>query len=225
MIFPRLYAPETNQTGELVLLDASSSFANGVDEITQVEIQPITDGDWFDVTDSRTLSWVYSIEETVTATVRINGSDTETFDIEILDPATDFLFSKDSDIFGLEIELKDLIPDGRSSWNFKHREAQKLIIEELNTRGLRDSDDNEITKANIEVSQELNAWSRYLTMSLIYFDYATSQDSVFWEKYLKYKQAATNASNDRKFITLDKDGAGDTELMDLEFSSANVVRR
>ncbi|MBC96407.1 MAG: hypothetical protein CME63_01550 [Halobacteriovoraceae bacterium] len=226
MIFALIEAVKIAQTNELVRINAKDSFANGADEITKVEIRPKTGEAWVDVSEAdHLLDWIYDTEEIVTASVRINDTVEKSISFEIVSEETDKLFSSDKDLYALETEIRNLIPCEYSTWNYKHREAQKAILEELNTRGLRDSEGKEITKQNIEITKELNAWSKYLTLYLIYFDKASSQESIYWEKAMRYKRASDKASNDRLFLTLDKNGAGDNEVVNLGIDSARVVRR
>lgn len=233
MIFPVLKVSKISQVGEQVFFDARKSFANAGDEILKVEIQPNGTGPWVDVTDYKVLFWIFDVAGDFTSSVRINDTEVKTFDFSIVTPETDKLFSTDDDLIGIESEILDYLKEGRSTHNDKHREAQRLIIEELNARGVRYWDDvnkrwEEISKANILRTKELNAWSRYLVLSLIYFDVAKSPDSVFWEKARAYEKSALAASQDRQFLKVDLDGDGiedESDEIDFSFTSCSVVRR
>lgn len=229
MIFASLKAPLISQVGEQVLLDASATYETGSGEITKIEILPIATGTYEEVSLSdKTIAWIYDTAGAFTATVRINDTLTKDFSFDIVTSEDDRLFSKDSDLVSIESEVMNWLSFGKSTYNDKHREAQRLILEELNARGLRDDDGNEITKENIAITKELNAWSRYLTLHLIYFDLSKDQNSVFWEKAKNYKYMAKSASNQRQFITVDGDGnssTGEDVAYSLPFVNIDVVRR
>lgn len=234
MIFPALTVSKISQIGERVFFDARKTFANGGDEILKIEIQPNGTGPWVevDVADP-VLIWAFDVAGDFTASVRVNDTEVKTYNFTVVTPETDKLFSSDSDIIGIESEILDYLNEGRSTHNDKHREAQRLILEELNARGVRYWDDaakawEEITKANILRTKELNAWSRLLTLSLIYFDVSKSQDSIFWEKAKYYEKSALAASQDRQFLKVDLDGDGiedENDEIDFAFTECTVVRR
>jgi hypothetical protein len=228
VIFPAILAPVLSQVNEKVYLDASSSYATGSDEITLVEIRPTSSDSWETVSLSdKELTWIFSSAGDFTASVRINSTEVKAVTFKIVTAEDDKLFSTDDNLVDIEGEIMIYLRCGKSSFNNKHREAQKLILEELNSRGLRDEDGNEITKSNIAITKELNAWSRYLALYLIYFDVSVDQNSVYWEKAQRYKKAAQKASMDRQFITIDHSGDGTSEnlYVDMSFTTSTVVRR
>lgn len=230
MLIPQLQFPETVQIDDMVRLLAIESIANGGDEITKVEVK-VDDGAYVDVTgntdEDRFLDCVFDSAGVKTITVRLNETQEKSKALTVLSKEDDRLFSSDADIEGLEGEIRTYLKRGFSSFNHKHREAQKKIVEELNSRGFRDSDGEEITKVNVAITKELNNWSKYLTLSLIYFDGTTAIDSMQERKARHYSSLAENASRSRQFYTIDSDGSGPDEAdkQDYAFSTATMVRR
>lgn len=230
MIFPVLKSPLIVQVGDMIRFDASQTVTNGADTITKLEIK-IGENAFIDITnaDYKQLDWVFAAAGEFVATLRVNEDDEnlKTQTVTVITAAQDKLFSSDADILSIETELSRMMPIGYSSFNHKHREAQVKIIEELNTRGIRDKDGEEITKDNIAITRELKQWSKYFALHLIYFDMTVQIDSIFERKAAKYLSEAKTASMARQFVTIDGDGTGpdDAEKEPLAFSSARLVRR
>ena len=176
--------PLIAQVGEKVRIDAKSVFTDPSTTVASVEIRPLASGDFYDVSEDKILDWVYDTEAEITATVKITD-DSETPVIKevdvifnIVSAETDKLFSSDLYLLEREGELSHYIPEQYSTFNHVHREVQRLILEELKTRGLTDSSGNYLTKSSITHTKELRDWATNLALSLIYFDISSLQTNV-----------------------------------------------
>lgn len=192
-------------------------------EFTKLEIKPEDSAAYFDVTDYQFLDWQYLANGNKTISIRFNEDDLtiKTVDVKCLTEAEDRLFSDDDSIVSLEEDIHQLLRSGKLSFINKHRQSQTRIIEKLNERGIRNSEGNEITKENIAITKELNAWSRYLTLHLVYFDRMNEVDGIFANKAEHYLNLARAASKDRQFVTIDPDGDGVLEAEKTQSNDLN----
>lgn len=231
-IFAILQSEGTVQVGDKTRLDARQSFVSPTVAVTLVEIKPTAASDWITVStsdDSSTwfLDWVYDAAASVTASVRLTAGSTATGDasLTVVTSATDALFSDDADILPLEPSIKGLLPEGRSTFLNIHREAQTKILEDIYRSGIRDEDDDRLTKTAIVDVQEVSEWSKYLTLQLIFEGTSNAVDDIFAKKAEKYRALAQMAKNTAT-IVLDLDGDGDADTPEERVSFTTVkVRR
>lgn len=228
MIFSKLKSELVNQVGDKIRLDASKTFEQGT-EIFSVEIMPEVGADYIslDLSKDFVLDWVYATPGIKTATLRVNGDDLAlvTIEINVLTEIEDKLFSNDSDIDPIESDISYYYKQGRNSHLDMHRVAQNDILEELYDRGVKDSEGNKLTKANILQTDELKAWSKYLVLYLIYKDQKKSVDDAITEKMNLYRGLATKASQNKKFLKIDTDLDGKSETINTNLESATIRRR
>lgn len=231
-IFAILQSEGTVQVGDKTRLDARQSFVSPTVVVTQVEIKPYAASEWIVVSTSDDpttwfLDWVYDAAASVTASVRVTAGSTATgtASLTVVTAATDALFSDDSDLLPLEPSIQDLLPEGRSTFLNIHREAQTKILEDIYRSGIRDEDDDRLTKAAIVDVQEVSEWSKYLALQLIFEGASNAVDDIFAKKADKYRALAQMAANTAT-IVLDLDGDGDAETPDERVSFTAVrVRR
>jgi len=178
MIFINANFENYVQINDKTRIDVSKTFSQSV-SITDITIKPsATDtavsvynsGDtslWF-------LDWAYTSAATNTVTIVATDSGATTYTkeltIESVTEATDYLYSNDRDIFKIETELKDYIPDGYSSFNYVHREAQQRILDFINRKNLRNRDDTRFLKTQLNLDQDIRRWSTYEALQIIYSD-------------------------------------------------------
>ena len=230
-LFPELKTDPVIQINDRVRLDASLSFSNAGDTITQVEIEAesgvsgyvdVTNADptqWF-------LDWKYSgASRQIQANCRLNGTDIFSFDIQIFTAQDDYLFSEDKDILTIESELLKFLPQGRSSYLFQHRKARDLILDDFNIQGVSDSEGNALTKEDFVNLNEVREWAAFKTLSIIYFDLSNSVDDVFARKAEMYKNRAFK-SKDRAFVRVDRnnDGSIDQNTEGVNMQTRRLVR-
>lgn len=219
MIFPVLETEDIIQIGDKTRLNAIKSFVSK-DEgaITAVEIRPEDGEDFIAVTGFTSkdwyLDWVYTgATRTVTVTVRVTtagGNETTTETMSVVTSASDKLFSSDQDLTALEPDILKYVPDGRASFLNVHRAAQVKILESLDESGITDTEGAKLTKAAVVDVSEVKAWSRDLTLALIFSGLSNSIDDVFERKSKHYLAEAAKRKN-RAVIRLDMDGDGEIE--------------
>lgn len=226
-IFPNLILEKDIQVNDKTRLDASKSFVTQDEAaITLVEIEPEAAAGFIDVTPSPAtkasdyfLDWQYSgATRTVTATVRIttDGAPVTFSDtIEVTTAADDMLLSNDKDLTAIEEDILKFVPKGRNSWLNVHRKAQQLILDEIDERGITNTDGTRITKDQLVEIEDFRQWSAYMTLWLIMNDISNSVDDKFANKAASYKNTM-DFHRERSFMRIDfnKDGnidAGEKE--------------
>ncbi|WP_417447199.1 hypothetical protein [Kangiella sp.] len=230
MIFPVIKTEKIVQVNDATRIDVSATLSTNGDQIDTIEVKTAASEDYVSIdADDKYLDWIYLSEGSKTITVRINGDDNilKTHTLLVVTPEEDMLFSDDGDIIDLEGDILNYCKAGRNSHLNRHRKAQELILAELWKRGLRTKDtDDKITKDRIEVTPELNEWSKFLTLYLIYNDFKNTPDGILEKKANDYKYLANKASQDKQFLKIDLDGDGETEEVESSvFSSGSMVRR
>jgi len=236
MIFSDLKAESIIQVNDKTRLDARQSFVSKDEaEIQTVEIEPESGVGFIDVTGQSSqdwfLDWEYSGSEsrTVQATVRVttDGSPvTSVRDISVLTASDDNLFSSDFDLVAVKSDIMNFLPDGRSSFLNVHRRAQTLIIDDLNQNGVTSSDGTRLEKSAVLDIKEVNSWSTFLTLWLIFEDLSNSDEDVFRTKANLYREQAKIHRN-TAFLRLDLDGDGEVSqgTEGVQIFSIGVNRR
>ena len=222
MIFPVLSHESIVQVDDKTRLDASKSFSNSAD-ITLVEIDPDGTGTFYDITnvDGWYLDMVYGVEGDKTITLRINTTTTKTFTINIVSEDDDNLFSNDGDIIGLESDILKYLPDGRSSFLDKHREAQKEILNDLDASGVWKRNGERYEALDIIDIQEFKDWSKYVTLRIIFEGLSNEVGDIFRVKADNYASFQSKAMK-RAVLRLSPDGVADTQKVHV--FSGNIER-
>jgi hypothetical protein len=250
MIFPVLETEDVVQVGDKTRLDASKSFVSkDEDPIIKVEIRPEATGDWVDVTGASStdwyLDWIYSgLSRAIVPEVRVTTvladpdatpdpivavNSTLTKNVSVLTVADDKLFSKDQDLVALESDIMKWVPEGRASFLNVHRAAQVKILEALDESGAVDTAGAKLTKAAVVDVTEVKAWSRDMTLALIFANLSNAIDDVFERKSKKY-WAETAKRKQRAVIRLDMNGDGvinadETQSEGVNFRTMELIRR
>lgn len=229
MIFPKLVLESVVQINDKTRLDGTKSFIS-TDEaaITLVEIEPETSAGYVDVTSLSYLDWQYSTAGTKTVTIRIttDGSAVSTTGtISVLSIADDALFSSDAELVQHEGDIMNYVRDGRSSFLDKHRAAQDRILGWLDEHRIWDNDNNRLTKDAVINNDEVNDWSKFLTLQIIFQELSNAIDDIFFEKSERYRKLA-EASRARAVLRLDFDGDGTQEVNESrDIRSTRLLRR
>lgn len=235
-IFPDLKLEKTVQVNEKLRISAIKSFAS-VDEaaISLVEIDP-GDGTFRNVTGSSSsdwfLDWAFSTDAgspySVIVRVTTDGAPvTRTESIEVLSVANDNLFSTDQDIVNIEGEILKYLPkDGsKSSFLHVHRRAQKRIMDELDANGNTNRDGTRLTKDQLVEVDDVNQWSAYMTLSMIFYDISNKPDDTYMDKAKKFESMA-NFYKERSFLRVDLNSDGSIDESEkLPIRSARLVRQ
>ena len=221
MIFPNIRTERIVQVNDKTRLDASRSFANETDEITQVEISTDEGVTYVDVTGNDYLDWQFSSAGVVNIYVRINGTDTETTGLLVISEEEDNLFSNDSQLVEHEDDILNYVRSGRNSFIDKHRLAQQMILNELDKSGTWKKDNERYTADDITDIQEFSEWSKMLTLQLIFESLSNAIGDIYNDKANRYRGMATSAK-DRACLRLDPDGDGETEIVSV--FSGDLIR-
>lgn len=232
-IFPNLNIENIVQTHDTIRLDATRSVASKDEAaISLVEIEPESGSGFIDVTGSKAkdwfLDWQYAgASRTVTVSVRVTTDGvpvTSTFDLEVITPADDKLFSNDGHLLEEESDILKFLPDGKSSFNWQHRKAQKLIIKKMNDDAVEDYDRNKITKDAFVDITEVQEWSAALTLALIFKDNSNVVNDNYAIKSNDYFSIAAERQQ-RAFFRLDLNGNGTIETGERsQFQTKDLVR-
>jgi hypothetical protein len=233
-IFGNLILEETVQVDDKTRLDATKSFVDKSEaDITLVEIEPEAAAGFVDVTGSSYknyyLDWQYAgTSRTVTVSVRITTDAapiTSTKTIEVLTATDDALFSGDQDIVSIESDILKYVRPGRNSFLDFHRKAQEQILDKLNDMGIYDTDGLRLTKAAVVDVDEVNKWSYYLSLALIFDDLSNAIDDVFAQKRSFYESKALSALYKAEIkLDLNNDGTIDP-LEGARLMVTDLVRR
>jgi hypothetical protein len=232
MIFINCVNEDLIQENDKTRIDVSLSFVSG-DGITDIEIEPEAGAGYISVfnidQDKWYLDWSYATDGVKVISVRATDGTstiTQAFSISVISETDDNLYSTDAQIFRLEGELKKYIPQGKSSFTSYHRESQARILTYLDRKRIWNTDGTALTKNQINLTGELNKWSLYETILMIYTDLFISVGDKFAAKVNEYK-ALRNNERDRGAIRLDKDNSGtidaNSEIQDLK--SYRLIKR
>lgn len=229
MIFVNAELENKVAVSDKTRIDVSRTFAQG-ETITQIEIQPDAAESFYDVTSSKYLDWQYAADGTKAITVRVTGSVsgavTSASSLDIVSEADDNLFSIDADLKALEDDILNYIRNGRNSFKDKHREAQKVILNELDASRIWKDDGSRYVAADIVDIQEFKQWSTYLTLRLICESLSNEVGDLWADKAQKYNSMAIQAKS-RASYRLDTNGDGEINEIDekVDTFSNTLVRR
>ena len=215
------------QVNDMTRLDVTKTFISPDEaEITLIEIEPEAAFGFIDVTTDKYLDWVYETagDKVVSVRVTTDGAPvTKTASLTALSVADDKLFSNDQDIVSHEADIFRFLREGRSSFLDFHRVAQKMIIDDLDQKGLTDLRGNKLTKEDIFDVEEISEWSKYLTLYLIFKSVQSEIDDVYDQKSAMYMDMAKR-NKSRATIRLDLDQDGNVDSMP-DLVSGILVRR
>lgn len=227
MIFIQAKAEEKVQVDDMTRIDATRTFLSPDEAaITLVEIEPEASAGYVAVTSDKYLDWAYATAGEKTATVRVTtdgAPTTKEITLTVVSEADDRLFSNDKDIISHEADIYRFLREGRASFLDFHRVAQKMILDDLDQRGLVDSNGNKLTALDIFDLEEVKEWSRYLALSLIFKSVQGEVDDVYSIKAQSYMNMA-DKQRTRTTVRLDtnQDGSVDSRP---DFFSGRLVRR
>lgn len=201
--------------------------------ITGVSVNPdVGTESYIDVFDTASknwfLDWQYSASGTYTVGVQISAggaTSSITGSITVLDSASDKLFSTDQDLLAEEPDLLKYLPAWKSSYNWMHRRAQERMFAWLDEQGYTDVYANKFTKADVTDTDELNEWSRYMVLRMIFQGISNSVDDVFDQKS-KYYESKEIRSRKRFVLRLDIDADGIVDTFeDMHMTTGRIWRK
>jgi len=224
-LYPVLKTEGIVQVDDRTRLSALSSYSNGGDSITQVEIDAGDGNGFLDVTSDRYLDVQYDTDGDKTVQVRLNASSTESQTLSVLTVAADLLFSTDRDLEVHEPEILKYVREGRNSYLDVHRRVQALILDWLDYNRYWKRDNMRFEKADLIDIQDFKQWSTYYVLQIIFKGLSNKNDDKWMEKSAVYKQLAESARG-RGTYRLDKDGSGEIDPDELKDNwSKPLIRR
>jgi hypothetical protein len=238
MIFGKIRTDSVVQVFDKIRIDCTKSFWVTNVGISNVEIRPEASESFYQVintsepenTDYWFLDWAYSTAGTKQITLRITyGVSSTVIDfnksIQVITEAEDNLFSQDADLIGYQHDIMKYLPEGRSSWNFVHRVAQREILDYLDEKGVVNEDQSKITKDQIVDLTEVRAWSTFKTLRIIYESMSNAPDDFFFkraEHWSKHEESAKLRCVTR--LDFNKDGVIDNSK-EVQSNNFIVARR
>lgn len=217
MIFPYLECDDAVQVNDKLRISGVKSYiSKGEAAVTLVRIKPDTADSFITVTGSPIsnknwfLDWQYSSAGTKTVTIEIttDGAPTTlTKDIVVSTEASDKLFSSDQDLEAIENNVLRYVPEGRNSFKYLHRRAQKEMIGWLNKNGWKKNDGTDVDKSSFVETEQVRFWSTYLTLRLLYKDMSNTPGDVFELKSKLYEKEE-HVWREMALLKLDLNGDG-----------------
>jgi hypothetical protein len=227
MIFPILELESQLRVNDKSRLDGSKSFLSPDEAaITLVEIEPEIGAGFIDVTSNRYLDWLYTTDGTKTVSLRITTDALPTVftkDIDVILEENDILFSSDDDLVAHEDDILRYVRSGRSSFIDKHRLAKKRIVRWLSEQRIYDLDGNNLTDAAIMDVEEVNEWSKFYVLYIIFNSLSNAIDDIFAQKAALYQSLAKDAQQ-RSAIRLDRNGDGNEDT-NKDTRTYRMIRR
>jgi hypothetical protein len=227
MIFPILEIESQLRVNDKSRLDATKSFLSPDEaSITLVEIEPEVGAGFIDVTNNLYLDWLYTTDGIKTISLRITTDALPTIitkDIEVLLEENDIVFSSDDDLLAHEDDILRYVRSGRSSYLDKHRLAKKRIVRWLSEQRIYDVDGNNLTDAAIMDVDEVNEWSKFYVLYLIFNSLSNAIDDIFAQKAVLYQGLAKDAQK-RSALRLDLNGDG-VEDINKDARTYRLIRR
>ena len=218
------------QVGDKTRIKVKGTFVTPDEgSITLLRVDPDTTGTFYDVTSNKYLDFAYLTagDTTVSLEVTTDSSAAQVFTstISVITETEDQLFSTDEEIIAHEHDILDFLPKGRFSFKDKHRAAQDRILGYLDEKQIWDCDNNRLTKAAIIDNDEVNDWSKFMVLELIFRDASNAIDDIFFDKAEFYRNMMVEARN-RACLRLDLDGDGEIKCDDkVHLYTTTMVRR
>lgn len=244
-VFPILKSDGVVQVGDQIRLSAASSFiTQGSLDVERVEIKPEDSADFVDVThvDQQRwfLDWIYDAAGVKNATLKITQIDItdpenpveipseKVIPVRVVTAADDYLFSSDQDLVALEPDVLRWIPEGYSSWNHVHRQAQRSIMDWLDEIRFTQDNGTAFTAKDLVSRDQVRRLSTMTALRMIYSILSNQVGDVFLDKANEYRKQENNARN-RNYLTIglvdtDGDGLGDTAT-NIDLRTVSMVRR
>lgn len=229
MIFIVIKNEQLIQLEDKTRFDVSKSFANNGESFDTVTIS-VNSGTTIDITENLYLDYAFVSGDEGTATIDVEiTSGIDSFNkqatIQVVTAAEDNLFSTDKDIVPIQTDILDYVKDGRTSHLDKHREAQAIILNDLDANEHWKQNGSRYTAADIVDIQEFKEWSKYVTLKLIMMDNSNQIEDIFMQKAQDYKSYIVNAKK-RAIFRLDYNGDGEiNENTEKEQNQTGYLQR
>lgn len=216
MIFPQIRADAVAQVGEQVRFSGAQSLIPDFTGLI-IEIEPHVGIGFQTINASKSseiyLDWVFDSDGEKNYTLKVTEGPNVYYaegSIEILTAANENLFSNDHDILLSEPDLLRYLPEGRSNFNYAHREAQKRILAFLDEQRIWKNDGSRYKADDIKDLEEFRHWSRFMTLMIIFESLIVSNGDVFEEKMKRYAELMMSARK-RATLRLDQNASGEAQ--------------
>lgn len=167
----------------------------------------------------------YSHKRIAVAVGNGTQSNTEYGYIKLYSKEGDALFSSDGDLITWEPDIMKYVKSGRNTYKDIHREAQEQIIYWLDREGYVNVYGRKYNKFDIIDFSEVNEWSAFLALSIIYWGISNKTDDVFLNKHFEFLKKAQEARS-RAVLRLDTNEDGKIDLgEDVDIRFGTVVTR
>lgn len=221
MIFGIIKCDDKVFTGDKLRIDLSESFLtpDQVYAVVSHEVSLDAGATWFNISNKKTIDWLFSSAGTKTITARISTTapDVQTFTktITVLDLTAQKLFSSDSELYKYEPEIDQYLPKRWSSWNLVHLKAQEYIMDWLDEKRLFNQDGEKYVVADLLDKDQVKQFATYKALEFIFEANSNVADDLYAQKRNKYL-ALANEKAAKSQISLDynKNGIAD-ERTDL----------
>lgn len=202
-----------------LLVDSGSDSANSIFSAVGFS------GDDLSGSAAYTGSAIEEIEKTVSIRCTVSGNQVLAKTLTIISEAADGLYSSDAMLLPHEPDILRYVRKGRASFIDVHRRSQELILAWLDEQGYTDDFGHKFTKASLANTEELQEWSTFMTLRLIFEGISNAVDDVFREKSKIYKGQEVH-HRQRLVLRLDLDGDGSVALgEEVDLKSGLLLRR
>jgi hypothetical protein len=234
--FGILEAEKVVQIGDKTRLSAVKTFlTQGASAITKVEIQPEASELFVEISGTNIrqaqwlLDWVYDTGGPKIVTLQITQADltvsTFTQTLEVVTDVEDNLWSDDQDLMTYESDILKWLPDGKSTFKFVHRRAQRLILDWLDEVRVYARGGKRLEKEDMQKTEDLRRLSAMWTLELIFQGISNRTDDVFAQKSAYYMDRRKEAQS-RGRIQADFNQNGEEDMSDnQDMRTFFMVRR
>ena len=228
MIFPVLKLENIVQVGDQTRLDARKSYTTPDEaSITLLEIEPEAGSGFLDITSNQFLDYQYSTDGDKSVSLRITtdgAPETLSKTITVISEVDDKLFSSDEELTPHEPDILEYVRSGRNSFLNVHRTAQDRILTWLDEHRITDVNGDRLTKDAIIDIEEVNDWSKFMVLRMIFEGLSNSIDDIFSAKAIRYRELEAIARN-RSQLRFDKDGDGNIDATAYDMRTFRMVRK
>lgn len=240
MIFPTIESDDVVQVGDKFRIYADKTYKTPDEAAyTKVEIEPYAGAGFIEVQGDLSKpkpekNWFLDFQfpssgaKVISLRVTTNGAPvTVTKTVTCLTEAEDNLFSDDNLLKEVQEDIFKLIPDGRSSFKYKHRAAQNYMLDWLWNNGYYKSVGAGVepfTKADVVDVEFISDWATYVCLRMLYESNQSQGGDVFRQKAGDFMNKEERA-REKFLIKLDTDGDGNLSVNEGEqVTSRRLIR-
>jgi hypothetical protein len=155
-----------------------------------------------------------------------DGADSLSIDksIKLYSIAGDALFSSDQDLVGQKSDILKWTKAGRNSFLDFHRKAQNEIIDFFRGKGFINTYGDPLRLKNFVKPEDLNQWSVFLTLRLIFDDISDEVDDIHYVEARQFEGREMRLRD--RYMRLDNDDDGVADKGEgINLTSGRLFRR